>query len=597
MNTSFKSIAITFVAFLIGSMTGFASNIHSAEITYRETSANVFTSTIRLIVDAKDSAMSVNDLTARIGCPDSALVSNLTLSIQTRKPLEGCKSLPSAWLLVLEANADLSNASFGNLKNCCFLRFDVTISNVDQFINTVVNGPYSSIYVFADRLGCGGMKNAETSIGGVDVSSVICCNQPTYRSFGRNDVADLDSLSYHLITPMESATTSMSYSGSYSSTNPLDYYDPTKKGVANPNANPPIGLFFNPITADFITTPTACDKQSVFGIETVEWRKNTSGVSVPVGRTVAYQTLQTVQCLTNNPPIINSPFSYSVCEGEQLCFNITTDDKVKVPPPPAPAPDPDTVTMKWSRGIPAANFTIVNPNALHQTGRFCWTPTPGQGSKLPYSFVVTARDNACPMNAVVQRAFTIEVHPRSTSTRSIDDLQNGQYAIQAIADTAGRTGVKHTWQLRDSTGALLMNSSKAHFASTGSFLSSKEIDTIVVGSTGKYIVQHTVNDDFNCPTDYFDTLQLNALGVIPVVNGNLKIYPNPVDQLLIVELQTDGLTQLNHVNIYNALGQEVYAETVKGSTLNLDVSQLMEGVYWIEIQNSYTYRQSFTVVH
>ena len=77
----------------------------------------------------------------------------------------------------------------------------------------------------------------------------------------------------------------------------------------------------------------------------------------------------TKQCPGNNPPIIKGKFTTTVCEGSQICYAITTEDKVKVPPPPLPKPDPDTVTIKWNRGIPGATFTVQNAKALNQSAK------------------------------------------------------------------------------------------------------------------------------------------------------------------------------------------------------------------------------------
>ena len=40
-------------------------------------------------------------------------------------------------------------------------------------------------------------------------------------------------------------------------------------------------------------------------------------------------------------------------------------------------------TISWNKGIPGATFTVTNPTARLQTGRFCWTPGAGQASNLP----------------------------------------------------------------------------------------------------------------------------------------------------------------------------------------------------------------------
>jgi hypothetical protein len=110
-------------------------------------------------------------------------------------------------------------------------------------------------------------------------------------------------------------------------------------------------------------------------------------------------------CSNNYPPkITNTNFTYETCAGQQICFDVTTDDKIYSPPAPLPAPAPDSVRLAWNNGIRGATFTIQNKDSLHQTGRFCWTPDTSKISTIPYYFVAIARDDACPLNAKTLRA-------------------------------------------------------------------------------------------------------------------------------------------------------------------------------------------------
>jgi gliding motility-associated-like protein len=313
----------------------------------------------------------------------------------------------------------------------------------------------------------------------------------------------------------------ISYSGKYSYKNPFQSYDPTGKGLVNPNANPPIGIYLDPETGDLIFTPTKCDEVTVAVLEVKEWRKNDKGKYELIGITRRDMQFWTKTCPDNNPPEIKGPFSYSVCEGTKLCFNVTTDDKVFVPPPPLPKPDPDTVTVKWNRGIPGATFTVTNPTARLQTGRFCWTPPIGAASDLPYSFTVTARDDACPLNAVTVRSFQVLVKPKARTVIDIDTLICGRYGIQSKVFPNFKNPAKYAWQLLDSTGKIIFDRKLGYFESTGAYLSSKQKDTLLFRRGGRYIIQHTISNASNCPTVYFDTLD-----VPPLLEVNLAFGPD-----------------------------------------------------------------------
>ncbi|MBI1306145.1 MAG: T9SS type B sorting domain-containing protein [Bacteroidetes bacterium] len=348
----------------------------------------------------------------------------------------------------------------------------------------------------------------------------LCCNQPFYYNNGASDTSNFDSLSYSFSDPLKGQGSAIGYSGNYSKNKPFQVYDPTGKGVVNPNAATPIGLYLDPETGDLIFTPTKCDEKTVGVLEVKEWRKNKSGTYELIGITRRDMQFITKTCPGNNPPIINGPYSYNVCEGSQLCFTITTDDKVKVPAPPLPTPDPDTVTVKWNRGIPGASFTIPNPTALHQSGRFCWTPPAGTASDLPYSFTVTARDNACPLNAVTVRAFSVLVKPIAETERDVDTLECGKYTVTSVPTANFKTPAKYTWQVRDGKGALIIDRKIVYFKSNGSYISSKQHDTLQFRRGGTYIIQHTINNKSNCPNDYYDTLIVPPLLEVALALGN-----------------------------------------------------------------------------
>jgi hypothetical protein len=168
-----------------------------------------------------------------------------------------------------------------------------------------------------------------------------CCSQPVYYNMGARDTIERDSISYSWACP-QTGSGSISYSGSYSCSYPFQVYYPGSTGppLTIPNANPPVGIYLDTYTGDLIFTPTSCNKISSWVIEATEWRKDTAGTPQIVGKTRRDVVTITSTCPDNNVPLINGPYTYNVCEGDQLCFNITTSDQVFTPPPPASAPAP-----------------------------------------------------------------------------------------------------------------------------------------------------------------------------------------------------------------------------------------------------------------
>ncbi|MFT5157793.1 MAG: hypothetical protein ACI83I_002355, partial [Bacteroidia bacterium] len=415
---------------------------------------------------------------------------------------------------------DFNKAPYSGLlsSGCC--QFIIETGQCCRNSDITTGAANQNFYTFAMMDLCKAPCNSSPVLT-TEPIAFLCCNQPFYYNNGASDTAQFDSLSYSFSTPLKAWNSQIGYSGKYSATSPFDVYDPTGKGIVNQNANPPIGIYLDPKTGDLIFTPDKCDEITVAVLEVKEWRKDSAGKYQLIGITRRDMQFITKTCPGNNPPVIDGPYSYNVCEGTQLCFNITTDDKVKVPPPPLPTPDPDTVQIKWNKGIPGAKFTVTNPTALHQTGRFCWTPPVGSASDLPYSFTVTARDDACPLNAVTVRAFTVLVKPIAETEVDIDTLACGRYSIKSTIPGGFKTPAKYTWQIRDSTGNIIFDRKKVFFESTGTFISRKQKDTIRFRQGGKYIIQHTIENSSKCPNDYYDTLV-----VPPLLEVDLALGPD-----------------------------------------------------------------------
>ncbi|MBR9917135.1 hypothetical protein GYB29_05505, partial [bacterium] len=404
---------------------------------------------------------------------------------------------------------DFTQSPYNSLisSGCCKFRVITQQCCRNGAINT--GAANQNFYTYADLDICAQPCNSSPSLTSEPIG-ILCCNQPFFYNNGASDTSDFDSLSYAWANPLTYNGANISYSGQYYAYNhPFQVYYPgsLQPPYTNPNASPPIGCYLDPLTGDIILTPTRCDEVTVAVIEVKEWRKDSTGTYKLIGTTRRDMQFITKTCPDNNPPEIDGPYAYNVCAGAQLCFNVTTDDEVFTPPPPAQAPPPDSVKISWNRGIPGATFTVTNPTARLQTGQFCWTPTLDQASDLPYTFTVTARDNACPLNAVTVRSFRVTVKPRAQAERNIDTLPCGRYFVESEPIAGFRGAPTYRWQILDSARNIVFDRREAHFASTNSFLSVKKSDTIIFRKGGFYIIQHTINNSpQNCPTTYYDTL-------------------------------------------------------------------------------------------
>ena len=575
----------TLLCALLFCLSSQAQTIHSAYITQERISDFEIKANFFLLVSKSDSNFKSSDFTANISCPSSGKVIEITGLNQIDKKAKPitCSDSDNVWQFHFQKTVNLNDSKFLSLKNCSNLRLDLQTCCRDSNINTIDNNSNSKVFVYTEFVNSGSNSNKNS----VELSSIplisACLNTPYYLNLGAFDAVEYDSLSFELSSPLEGSSQEITYNSGLSSTSPIKNYDPTGQGKINPNSNPPIGFFLDSSTGDIIFTPTKQDQKSTMAVLIVEWRSDSSGKMIPVGKTHFEIGSMINTCAGNNPPIIDGPLVYEVCAGEQLCFNITSDDKRLVPPPPAPPPPPDTVTLKWNRGIPGATFTIINPNALHQTGRFCWIPEVENANVLPYTFTVTARDNFCPLNLTTVRAFSIKVHAKPEGDSKLNRISGNQYTLD-YSDSSHviPTSQKINLQLRDSTGSLLVDASIAHFASSGAFTSNKAIDTVVINKNGTYIIQTTVtNYPGTCPASMFDTLSHYSLGSPPFINNELILYPNPANEFVNFGVRIGAQTQLpnlfmDEVTLFNHLGQIVLE---KYNAKYIDINHIAAGIY------------------
>jgi hypothetical protein len=61
------------------------------------------------------------------------------------------------------------------------------------------------------------------------------------------------------------------------------------------------------------------------------------------------------------------------------------------------------------------------------------------------------------------------------------------------------------------------------------------------------------------------------------------VYPNPSTGIITIQGINTGSNEALSLNIYNTLGQRVYTQGVKASTVQLDLNSLDKGIYFIQL--------------
>jgi len=311
-----------------------------------------------------------------------------------------------------------------------------------------------------------------------DPVGIICAGQDFVFNNGALDSTDGDSLSFELAPAMRSQTNQANYVGSYSYTKPLTFL-----GFPNANTSLPGGFHVDPVTGDLAFRPTQANQIAVIVIKVTEWRR-VGGALVKVGETRRDMQFIIIPCPNNDVPKIDPPYTVLACAGQQVCVDIVTSD----------VNTNDTVRISWNKGIRGATFTNNNGSVKHASGKVCWTPTNNDISNIPYTFTVTAKDNACPVTGQSINSFSIFVRETPEASISTKVLECGKIALHYEPDKT-YPGFVANWIIRD-------ENNKAVYAS-GNNLS---YDTAFV-QPGKYTATlffKTSTPCFNLETDTFE---------------------------------------------------------------------------------------------
>ena len=77
----------------------------------------------------------------------------------------------------------------------------------------------------------------------------------------------------------------------------------------------------------------------------------------------------------------------------------------------------------------------------------------------------------------------------------------------------------------------------------------------------------------------------------------LEVFPNPANDFLRIGLAEWELINQSNISIYNSLGKKVLQEEVKNADLNINISHLSEGIYFIQLQSKNKIYQSKIIIH
>ncbi len=298
-------------------------------------------------------------------------------------------------------------------QNCIDWTFSFFICCRNCAITTIDNPCTENLYIEATLNNVDAPTNSSPHFTNIPVA-FLCINQSSTYNHGVID-SDGDSLAYSFITPRSynNATFTVSnvnFKPGFSASSPM-------------TSAPPVSL--DPYNGDIIVNPTINGEIGIAAILVREYRNG-----ILIGSVVRDMQFITKVCNPNFLPTatgINGTavFDTTICPGSLINFNINSGDGNAA----------DTVTMDWNDAITGAIFNTAG--ATRPTGTFSWTPSSADARTQPYTFTVTVRDNACPLNGSQTYSYSILVPDVSASVSS--SLFNGYNVACRGAGTASAT--------------------------------------------------------------------------------------------------------------------------------------------------------------
>lgn len=361
------------------------------------------------------------------------------------------------------------------------------------------------------------------------------CDQPA-SYFHQISNPDTDSISYETIAPMTSATASSSYSTNFSPNKPLDVFTQnTIPGVTNvrPDADPPIGFWFDSTSADMIFTPTNCNQTSYYTIRMTEWRLK-NGTMQKTGVTLREHQIKTILDPYNRPPTFqnlpNIPIQSCYKTSDTLWLEV--QDRIFIPPPPTNIGPADTLEFQVESDYPiklVIDSQSYKSNGTSIYGYIHWNSD--SFATTPSSFDVYVRaieTNRDAYQNYVTKKITIQFIDSMTSVSANTVANSCGTIIQTIEpDTINGLPTTRKFEVRDSNQKLLYSKQ---------FYANESIDTfsLATESNGPFYIKSYSYLSKKCAATHTQVIPMSYFdgAIIPTER---KIFICPGDSGLSVD--------------------------------------------------------------
>lgn len=308
--------------------------------------------------------------------------------------------------------------------NCNKVRISAKMCCRDSKINT---GPANDPMYNYTELNLREYFGMSSHNFGVDPLFYANYKEGYYSTSSAANIKDVDSISYEWDFSMKSKKEPVKYTIQMVSMNHYlwnHFPGLLTPSISYPNGTAitpkPIGIFLDEERGDLVFIASLSDQRSPATIAVKTWKR--SFIYQPDGSiknqmkqisTIRRdQTFIVNNLVENYVPTISTGFVNTVEASETICLFIETDNRRYINPKTGVISPRDTVTLTWNEGIPGASWKIIDSTAINPKAAFCWTPPPGSIRDVPYQFVVSAKNNYCPLNAKVDRTVSIYVQKK-----------------------------------------------------------------------------------------------------------------------------------------------------------------------------------------
>ncbi len=275
--------------------------------------------------------------------------------------------------------------------------------------------------------------------------AIFCTNQcivynPGVDDDSRDAEGRADSLAYSFGTPQSGQGANIPYDYPYTNDAPLIYAGTSKHQAFIPPTC--YGFHLDSITGDLEFKAIKPDI-TVMNIIVTIYRRDTLGIERPVGYIQRGLEIIVIDCPADHPPIIpgingGTTYSEKICADQQTCFQVKAFDLDLA----------DTDYLSWNNpgSMTGASFNVVPNGQKWPTAVFCWYPTDKDVRSYPYTFIVTAIDNACPIPGRASKAFSVYVIAAPSANYSATVQKCGMVYFQASPAKESSTAIaKYLW--------------------------------------------------------------------------------------------------------------------------------------------------------